>query len=155
MENPTEIEKRLQLFKQLFDVFEQHKIPLEGREATAIARSATSEFGINQKVDNLSDLKLETLTEYEFNRIVRRARTAIKRVLELRQKFAPIMKDETQPDGTVKRVPTGERAGPFYKNRKMRRGIKKRIIKTPRAAQRSSFASVMLEEQKAKRLIPI
>jgi hypothetical protein len=129
---------RLEQFNELLDKMEAEEIPLDGREAQAIARSATSELGISQKIDKLEDLELEKLSDYEITRILARARSAIKRVLELRKRFAPILRKQVQPDGTETQIRIGT-AGPYYSNRKQRRKLEKKT--GLRAAQRSSIAS--------------
>jgi hypothetical protein len=151
------VDHRTKLFISLFDKMEAENIPLDGPEAKAIAKNATSDVGISQKVENLADLKLETLTEYEVNQIVTKARSAIKRTLELRQKFAPILKKETQPDGSTKRVPSGSVYGPYQTNRKQRLGLRRQLVKSSyrRASQRPATASSLVVRIKEKAMLPV
>lgn len=113
------IERRTKSFVELFDKMDASGIDLSGTEATIIARTATNQIDVKEinRVSDLSDVKVELLSEYEFKRILERARTAIKQVIEMRKKFSPILKDGK---------PTGKVAGPFYTNRKMRKAQEKR-----------------------------
>lgn len=146
-EEQAKIEQRTAVFMDLFTKMESEGIDLEGPEAKSIARTATSELGIQQKVNDLSDIKVEDLSDYEFKRIISRARTTIKRVIELRTKFSPIMKTVTKPDGTTDRVATGRRAGPYYSNRKSKRD---KNPERKRASLRSCFASKVVAEIKER-----
>jgi hypothetical protein len=127
------IEERTAKFMELFDKMDSENIDLIGPEATAIARTATNEIGINQKVSNLGDLKVEDLTEYELRRILKRARSAIKRTIELRTKFAPIVKEVVQPDGSTNTVEVG-RYGPYFKSRRDKKPLHRKRTQQPLTA---------------------
>jgi len=146
------IDFRTSAFVQLFDEMEAQNIDLESQEAISIARHATQELGIRSmhRVNNLSDLKVESLSEYEFKRIIHRARKAIITITKMRQQYASILR--TNEDGTVEKIGS---YGPYYGNRKFNRSQIGRIFKKQRASQRSSIASKITNEQKTKRMVRI
>jgi hypothetical protein len=144
----TELEEnvndaRTNAFIELFDFAEANNINLDGEEWKSLSLFATSETGINQKVSDLGNLDVASMSEYEFKRILKRARTGVKQIVEQRSKFAPIVKEVNG-----ERLEVGK-AGPFRTNRRMRRGI----IKSGRASQRSSRASEIVKQIKERRIV--
>jgi hypothetical protein len=133
---------RTQAFIDLFDYCEANGIDLSGPEFQQLSLFATSETGINQKVSDLGKLDVDSMSEYEFNRILKRARTGVKQIIEQRSKFAPIIKEVNG-----ERLEVGK-AGPFRTNRRMRRGI----IKSGRASQKSLRASEIVKQIKERRI---
>ncbi len=133
MEDLT-VKIRTEQFVQLFDQAEEAGIAFDSHDWAAISRFASTEKGLDQPVDDLSDLKVEpdVMTAYQFRRILQRARTGIRRVMEMRARYVK---------------------GPFFNNRKTRRGVLKRILKSGRASSQSLYASKIVAKQTAKRQI--
>jgi hypothetical protein len=111
--------KNLERLTELFNYIEAQGVDLDSKEAQTIARHATSELGITP-VNKFEDLSVEELTDYQVSRIIARARSGVKQILEMRTKYAPILKTVTKEDGTEEHVQVGN-FGPFVSNRKLRR----------------------------------
>jgi hypothetical protein len=142
-----EFDKRSNAFIEVFDYAQENGIELDSPEFLQLSRFATSEFGIAQKVENLADIKVELLSDYEFKRVISRARSGIKQLIEQRRKFAPIIKKINGEKITV------GVAGPYYSNRAQRRAVMRRLLKSERATIRPSRASEIVDKSKAKRTI--
>jgi hypothetical protein len=142
-------EVRTEAFKDLFTYADNNNIDLTGDEWKRLSVWVVSEFGINQKVSDLGDLDVgpESMKEYEFKRILARARTGIKQLVEGRKKFADV-KDSLDK-------PTGAKFGPYNTNRHLRRTMARRIIKPVKASQRSSFASRIVAANRQRRSLGI
>jgi hypothetical protein len=141
------IEFRTDAFKQIFDYAEENNVPLNGPEWAQLSGWVTNEVGINQKVSDLSDLQVEPdkMSKYEFTRIIKRARTGIKNLVEQRKRF---VKEEIKVDGKVVEVKT---FGPYFSNRQQRRALK--IVKNPRASRRSVLASRIVDDIRNRRTV--
>lgn len=155
LDSPDTVTQRTAAFVGLFNRMEELGIPIEGEEAGLIARHATTEVGINKshQVNNLADLKVEpeNMTTYEFNRILARARTAIKRVMEIRTKYTAIYKKNEE--GEIEKGEDGNPIqlgtyGPYFMNRKGRKGILRQIKKNSRASSRPMKASDIIKRNK-------
>jgi hypothetical protein len=118
-EKPTEqeelealIERRTNAFIKFFDLLDEKGVSDDDRRV--IARFATRDgylsYAKNQDVEDLGDLQVEELTEVEYVSILKRAHRALTVILENRFNFV---------------------AGPFYTNRKMKRGAAARFMKKP------------------------
>jgi hypothetical protein len=143
------IDERTDAFVQIFDYAEENDIHFDSPTWRAVSLQATKESGIRttHTTEDLSDLKVEPelMSYYEFNRIIRKARTAIKLAVEQRKKFVKIMKHGE---------PTGEVAGPYFQNRKTKRGLLRHVLGRKRATSRSCRASeILLDNKKRKGIL--
>ncbi len=139
-----EFDKRSNAFIEVFDYAQENGIELDSPEFLQLSRFATSEFGIAQKVENLADIKVELLSDYEFKRVITRARSGIKQLIEQRRKFAPIIKKINGEKITV------GVAGPHFSSRKIRRQMKRQLSKGIRKSSRSIVASKIIKDVKDK-----
>lgn len=128
--------KNLERFKNLFTYIESNGISLDSSEARTIARHATTELGITP-VDKFDDLKLESLSNYAVTRIIARSRSAVKQLLALKTKYAPIIKKNKKEDGTEEETTVGI-AGPYVTNRRLRRSQNKRHVSATTRAMTAS-----------------
>jgi len=137
---------RTDKFVEIFDYMEANGIGLDSPEARQIALFATKEFGIQKKhqVTSIGNLQVEpeNMTEYEFNRILSRARIGVKQIVEMRKKYVPIIKEV---EGEKLNVGS---YGPYFTNRKQRKALMKKILKPKRASQRPATASEIVRESK-------
>jgi hypothetical protein len=121
-------EERTAAFVKLFDEMEEAKLSED--DARIIARHATKDEHVSDErnfgLEDLSDLQVHTLTGEEFNRTLARARQALSRIIEMRETYS---------------------AGPFYRNRGMRKRGKGKGV----GPRRSASASAMIAAQKARR----
>jgi hypothetical protein len=134
------IEKRTTAFVKFFDKLEENGIT-EG-DKKIIARAATKDgymsYSGNQDIADLSDLKVEELTEVEFVTILKRANYALNTILENRVNYID---------------------GPFYKNRHTVHTLMAKVFPAQRPkksigsarARKSVSASGMVEAQKRSR----
>lgn len=130
------IEVRTAEFIKVFDRMEREQI--DESDAKLIARHATKDgiisYAANQDVDDLANLKVEELTEFEFRNIIQRANRAINVILENR---------------------IHRSAGPFYTNRGMRQAAiaitrRKRSIKLRKPTTAKGIAMAMQAKKAAK-----
>jgi len=127
------IERRTAAFLKIFDRMERENIS-EG-DAKIIARFATKDgvisYAKNQDIEDLAYLKVEELTEFEFNSIVVRANRGINVIVQNRSTYT---------------------AGPFYINRGMRQAA---IVRNRRArrmkVRKPTNAREIFETMKAKK----
>lgn len=94
---------KLNLFMDFFSLCEEKGILLDGEEFRQITAFAIKDLFIDyagQNVKTLVDIKIEDLSQRNTNIIIKRARTALKRILEMKKKYS---------------------AGPFSTNRHLRR----------------------------------
>ncbi len=118
-----QLEGRTKAFADFFDLCEEQGVSVNTNEFRLISNFATREDGlpsiVNQGLNDLTDIKLESLTDRDVVFILKRARLGLKRVVEQRAGFSDILDSEGKP--------TGKKAGPYYKGRKQRRAIAKRL----------------------------
>jgi hypothetical protein len=133
------IERRSEAFISLLNKMHDTVSP---EEAKIIATFATKDgymsYSGNQNIEDLSDLKVEELTEVEFVTVLKRAKHAYNVILENKVNYV---------------------AGPFYKNRYTTRTMMALAFKASRAktptgqarARLSSKASNMVKAQKQRK----
>lgn len=133
------IETRTAAFIKLFDRMEREN--MSESDARIIATFATKDgvmsYAKNQDINDLSDLKVEALTEFEFQSILKRANHAINTIVTTRVNFT---------------------AGPFYINRGMRQAAvarerKRRGIKVKKPTTAAGIAAAMKAKKAAKAAI--
>jgi hypothetical protein len=118
-----ESELRVDLFNDFFDLCEEKGISLSSDDFSQISRFAVKDgfitYGASSDglpVKSLIDLDIENISNKEAKIIVKRARTALKRILEMKTKYI---------------------AGPFHTSRHFRR-MQKKLNKT---SKRTNVAS--------------
>jgi hypothetical protein len=129
-------QRRLDLFNDLFDLCEENGIDLSSNDFAQVSRFAVKDGPITyggkaDEIKSLVDLKVEDLSDKEATVIIKRARTALKRILEMRTKYV---------------------AGPFFSNRKQKRMMSRTKAKT---SYRSLKASDIVKKIKENKIMSI
>lgn len=128
------IEARSAAFISLLDRFEREKIT--PREAAIIAQHATADPRMssdrNRNLRDISDLKVEELTEGEFQMVMKKAIHALNTIVETRVNYS---------------------AGPFYTNRAAKRGLAAKVFRKLRVKTKTGWGARVGRSRRASKIV--